>query len=262
MTPSPLLVCLFCHADDEFPVFAELEAAVAAGHRIICIYLTDGAFYGGQSAERRERESRAVLGRIGVPQVDVHFPGGSVPIGDTKLYLYVAEAVNICRALLPMTTPHQWRLLIPAWEGGHHDHDAAHIVGLVLAQERPGCEVLQASLYHGKGLPGVLFRVLSPLRENGPVLATRIAWRARLRYLRYCLSYPSQWKTWAGLFPLVLLNYLLVGRQRLQRVSPGRVLERPHQGPMLYERRGFCTWGEFAMATAAARTWLTRRVPR
>ena len=138
-------------------------------------------------------------------------------------------------------------------EGGHHDHDAAHLVGLALAQELGIRDVWQASLYQGRGLPGGAFRVLAPMPENGPVTSRRLPLGARLRYLGYCLSYPSQWKTWLALFPMVMLHYLTHGSEQLQRVDARRVLETPHAGEVLYERRGFITWAAFAAATRALR---------
>lgn len=251
--PAPL-VCLFCHADDEYPVFAEIDAQLAAGGRVVCIYLTDGAFYEGQDAEARADESRRVLARMGVAAGDVHFPGLSLPVGDTKLYLHMDAALGAIRALMPSPSTGV-RLLLPAWEGGHHDHDALHILGLIVSAEFGVDDVLQASLYHGRALPGGLFRVLDPIPENGPVVYRPMPFAARLRYLGYCLSYPSQWKTWLALFPGVLWKYLTVGGQELQRVSPARVLEPPHAGRVLYERRRFITWETFAEAT---RPWRER----
>jgi LmbE family N-acetylglucosaminyl deacetylase len=250
-TPAPV-VCLFCHPDDEFAIFAEIEALIAEGRRVVCVYLTDGA-HGGQSPERRMAESRAVLGKLGVAAGDIHFPGHDLGIGDSTLFQRVAEAREAIRRLVASGGPRP-RVLMPAWEGGHHDHDAAHLLGLTLTRE-PGliAEAFQFSVYHGCGLPGWLFRVLSPLVGNGPVVQRNVPWRDRLRHLRFCLSYPSQWKTWIGLFPLVLTNYVIVGKQRLQRVDPTRVGQPPHAGVLLYERRGFCTWKEFAETTKHVR---------
>jgi hypothetical protein len=68
-----------------------------------------------------------------------------------------------------------------------------------------------------------LFRVLTPLPQNGPAHTWPIPWRARSSYLRHCLSYPSQRGTWIGLFPFVLLHYLLRGTQTLQPVDAARL---------------------------------------
>ena len=90
--------------------------------------------------------------------------------------------------------------------------------------------------------PGPLFRVLAPLAANGPVESFAIPLSRRLAYLRLCLRYPSQWKTWVGLFPFVLLHYAIDGRQALQPVRLDRIDERPHAGTLYYEARNFCRW--------------------
>jgi hypothetical protein len=117
----------------------------------------------------------------------------------------------------------------------------------------------QFSLYQAKGLPGPLFRVLAPLPENGPAAAIGIPWRRRLQHLRACLSYPSQRNTWIGLFPFVLLHYLLRGVEQLQPVTVGRLLERPHAGALYYEKRKFFTWEQMRQALAASRCALSLR---
>lgn len=249
---QPPVVCLFPHADDEFGVFAEVEALLEEGRQVVCVYLTDGA-YGGQSAHRRIEETRAVLHNLGVADADVHFPGCELGISDTLLYRRIEDACEATRRLVATDGPRP-RLLMPAWEGGHHDHDAAHLIGLLLAQEwGVTTDAFQFPLYHGSGLPGSLFRLFSPLPQNGPLIERNVAWKNRLRYLKYCLSYPSQWKTWLGLFPGVVAHYVTVGAQHLQPVNPSRVQQPPHTGAMLYERRGFCTWKEFSEVTGPVR---------
>jgi hypothetical protein len=95
--------------------------------------------------------------------------------------------------------------------------------------------------------------VLAPLPENGAVTTSPIGWRARWRYLRHCLSYPSQRGSWIGLFPFVLLHYLLHGVQSLQPVAPQRLAERPHPGALYYEKRQFYSWPAMTAALAAWR---------
>ena len=78
---------------------------------------------------------------------------------------------------------------VPAWEGGHPDHDLLHAVAVqLLASARNRLEIVrQYPLYHGYRCYGPLFRVLSPLPENGPVERQVVGWRDRLRYVRLCL---------------------------------------------------------------------------
>jgi len=237
-------VFLFAHQDDEFAVFPKIEAELAACHRVVCIYLTDGTF-GGQSAAVRNAESLAVLTAMGVDATDVVFLGEYAGIRDGCLYesleLALQRTFEVVRRLAYIAA-----FYVMAWEGGHQDHDAGHLVGLALAV-RLGLldKTWQFSLYNGRGLPWIFFRVLSPLSGNGPVLAQRLSWAQRWQYIHHCLSYKSQRKTWLGLFPFVAAQYLLGGQAKWQPVSIGRIANRPHAGPLLYEKRAMCHYLRF-----------------
>lgn len=243
---------LFAHQDDEFGVYQRILDCRRRGLRVACAYLTDGRT-AKASAAQRNRESLAVLARLGVAPEDVFFAGAELGIGDARLPLHLAEAAGWIGRWLDRY-PLIDALHVTAWEGGHHDHDALHALAVTLAA---GKDLLartwQFPLYQAKGLPGPLFRVLAPLPENGPALAVRIPWKHRWTHLRACLSYPSQRTTWIGLFPFVLLHYLLRGVEQLQPVALRRLEERPHAGALYYEKRAFFTWPRMRAALDAWR---------
>lgn len=231
----------FAHQDDEFGVFQKILDERREGRRVLCAYLTDGAV-NGKPAARRDRESLVVLRQLGVKEEDVLFMGPALGISDGCL------PANLTRSMAWM---HQWAgqfahlaaIYLPAWEGGHHDHDALHAAGVLIARQLQLLHVVrQFSLYNGFKCRGPFFRVLQPLPQNGPAHCVTIARLNRFRFLRYCLSYPSQKATWLGLFPFVSLHYLFSGTQALQPVSLERLACRPHDGPLYYEKRGFYTW--------------------
>jgi LmbE family N-acetylglucosaminyl deacetylase len=240
-------VFLFAHQDDEYAAFDALERSVRNGARPICIYLTDG---GSRQTARRNAESLTVLRALGVSAGDVRFVGCEEQIPDGKLHHHL-EAAYRSIAEVVHGRGRVGALFIPAWEGGHQDHDAVHLIGVALASDLGILGATwQFSLYHGAGLPWVLFRVLSPLAENGDVVSWPIAWRKRLLYASYCLAYRSQVKTWIGLFPFVLTDLMIAGVQRLQTACPGRLAHRPHAGPLLYERRGWLLHKDFRAVVA------------
>ena len=252
---------LFAHQDDEFGVFARIAECRRQGLRVACAYLTDGQT-AGATAERRNGESLAVLARLGVARADVRFAGQELGVKDARLPLHLAAAEQWIDAWIDAWIAGSGQvdsLHVTAWEGGHHDHDALHALA-VEAAVRHGllARTWQYSLYQAAGLPGPLFRVLAPLPQNGPVSARKIPWGERLNYLRLCLSYPSQRGTWLGLFPFVLLHYLLRGVQTLQPVDLQRLGERPHAGALYYEKREFFTWDTM---NEALRSWRAASLP-
>lgn len=235
----PVALFLFAHQDDEFGVFHVIEECRRRGQHVVCAYFTRGA---NGTALRRNAESTQVLGRLGVGPENIVFAGDQLGIDDTSLYTSLDRAdVWITRWFSSFDNVEN--IYVTAWEGGHHDHDALHALTVRVAH-RLGLvgRVRQYSLYNRYRRPGPLFRVLTPLAANGPVQASRIPLLRRLAYLRFCLQYPSQPITWIGLFPFVLLHYLLRGTQTLQAVSLDRIKEKPHAGTLYYEHRKFCSW--------------------
>jgi LmbE family N-acetylglucosaminyl deacetylase len=248
----PTALFLFAHQDDEFGVFQRIADCRAAGLRVACAYFTDGATAKATAAQRN-LESLAVLERLGVEREQVHFAGLQLGIGDAQLPQHLPHAARWLESWLDGFGNIE-ALHVTAWEGGHHDHDALHALAVTVAARRALlARTWQYSLYQAAGLPGPLFRVLTPLPLNGPVRTWPIPWRARLTYLGHCLSYPSQRGTWTGLFPFVLMHYLTRGTQTLQPVDPARLDQRPHPGPLYYEKRRFFSWDRMVLALDAWR---------
>lgn len=254
MTPplsgaGPVLL-LLAHPDDEFAVFPWVGEAVRLGRQLLVVWLTDGG-WGGQPLEPRRRESMAVLSRLGVAIADMHFLGELHGIGDGTLMHHAEEAAAHVLALLD-DIPSPAQVWMPAWEGGHQDHDAAHLVGLHVAASLSR-EAWQFPLYNGWKLRGPWFRVLKPLPANGGGVALRVAVAERVHCIVRCLQYRSQWRSFIGLLPFYALSMLRREPFTMQRCAADRVGSRPHDGSLLYERRNGPSWSDFLDATAAIR---------
>lgn len=252
VTAARTSLFLFAHQDDEFGVLAAIGDARRAGERVVCAYFTDGSL-GGDPAVR-DAESRAVLQRLGVELADVHFFGVTHGVRDGRLFESLPQVAELVGRLLD-DVPAGSLVHTLAWEGGHHDHDALHAVVVRALQQRGRLDFgRQFSLYNAFRRPGPFFRVLTPLAANGPVVRRRLGLRERLAQLRVCLSYPSQRRTWLGLFPFVALHMLWHGDAALQPLSVARLGERPHAGPLYYEKRGFLA---YEVLRAALDAWPT-----
>jgi len=246
---GPLLF-LLAHPDDEFGVFPWIERAVAQGRAVHCVWMTDGG-WGGQDIGVRQRESENVLAGMGVPLSAMHFLGGEQGFGDGDLWNQLEPAIEALKRRYSALGPTE--VVVPAWEGGHPDHDASHLAGLAFAAQ-VRAQVMQYTLYQGRGLPGPLFRVLSPMPANGPQVPVAVSAAQRLRYIRTCLRFRSQWKSFVGLLPFYALKLCFTRYPFvLQPVQAGRTAERPHPGLLLYERRGGGCWEAFAARTAPYR---------
>ena len=251
-----LTLFLLAHQDDEFAVYFEIERTLALGGRAICLYLTDGS--ARTVPRRRNEESLAVLARLGVPSADVHFLGESLNVVDGQLVEHLERAYHALKAFLPNLGPIS-RLVIHAWEGGHPDHDAAHLLGLTLAQSL-GCleSSRQFTSYRAAAGLAPLFALFRPLSANGYVESNRIPVSARLRYVGYSLSYKTQRGTFLALLPLMIFDYMFHGTQKLQPLDRPRALERPHPGKLLYEARSGLAFETFWLRAAE---FVRTRVP-
>lgn len=212
------------------------------------VYLTSGTL-DGRPSERRNRESATVLSKIGLAPEQIHFLGTEFSFPDGRLYQQIESASAAVRNLYRDRTK-PTRIFTPAWEGGHQDHDATHIVACYLAKYYACIESSrQFPIYHGNGLPGIMWHTFSPLPANGKPEIIPIRFSQLLRYLRYCLHYHSQWTTWLGLYPMYALNLMIRGKQYLQPLHLKRLQTAPHPGRCLYERRKFCKRDQFVRST-------------
>jgi len=225
---------LFAHPDDEFFCLPIIQREQSFGSHVVCVYLTDGG-YNGQSIERRKAETIAALDNYGVNTEDIHFIGAEVGIPDGELHKYLELAHSTLETKCKNLSLQ--RVFLPAWEGGHQDHDACHAIGVILCSNLGLTYALrQFSLYNGYQCR-YLFKVMRALPNNGPVERVNVSLGSALRYLGTVRHYPSQWKTWLGLLPFAALQVLRSRNYVLQMVNVDRIKERPHPGMLLYERR-------------------------
>lgn len=244
------MLVVLAHPDDEFCLFPWIESQARDAGPVHLAYLTDGG-WGGQSIERRQRESLGVLRRLGVADGHVHFLGADLHAPDGGLHLHMAAVAEGLFQLVDTLQPGQ--VMLPAWEGGHQDHDAAHLLGC-LAVQRSGARGWEYCLYHGHGLIGPLFNLLAFIKRDAAVEEIDTGLLERIRYVGFCLQYRSQWKSFMGLLPLYVLRLLRSKAFKRRSIDYALTSERPHAGPLLYERRGGPSWEDFAAATREFRS--------
>lgn len=236
---------LLAHQDDEL-AFAPLMALLGAqGRRLRVVYLTDGAARRA-TPERRAKETTRALAALGIPAADIRFLGSDLSIPDKGLFRHLGSAHDALEKDC-QTISHTGDLFTLAWEGGHPDHDATHVVALALAKTRGWVDrTWQVPFYRAADRGPPFYTLFSPLPSNGPAWqlpAARHDALLRAHMMRY---FPSQWRTLAGLAPAVLWHALIGTPVTLQRVRVDRSLARPTPGPLLYEQRNRITFVELA----------------
>lgn len=235
---------IFAHQDDEFGVFHEIKSLLRKKEEIFIVYLTSGTLDGSRSI-LRNAESMEVLASLGVDRKNVIFLGGEHAIPDGRLSCHIERAFHLLWNVVSDKGMFS-KIYTLAWEGGHQDHDAAHLISLAVAKKVTSIEnCYQIPLYTGMNTVWKFFRLFVPNTLNGEPVLSKIPMKERIQFLKYIFAYKSQAKTWIALLPFLLLHYFFYGTQVLQKTSLSRLLQKPHAGVMLYERRGFYTYDAF-----------------
>jgi LmbE family N-acetylglucosaminyl deacetylase len=228
------VVFVFAHQDDEIALASRIRHCVARGDRVTCLCLTDGAF--AVPAAVRDAESRRLLAALGAGALRV----GQERIRDGTLVEHLDRALE----LVAQYASDADEIVTLAWEGGHQDHDAAHLVAAVFARKR-GIRCLEMPLYNGHNAFGPFFRVAHPVGEGWT--SRKISWREKFANVWLVRFYPSQRRTWLGLMPQMLLAR---ARELTREADLSRVASPPHPGPLLYERRFHYPYERFAAHAA------------
>jgi hypothetical protein len=229
---------VLAHQDDEYGAAPWIVDELGSGSAVACVYLTDG----GSRVEPaiRDRESLRALESLGVSGSSVVFartPHGR--IADQHLAASALAGAEALETWIRDSSFRPERIYAPSYEGGHPDHDAAHRLGLDV-------EVWHFSLYNGAGCRKPFFAALRQLPGAKESRRIALSLRARLALAFLCRFYPSQLKTWIGLFPGAFMERVALRRESIARSDATRLSARPHIGELLYERMFGFRYADFA----------------
>ena len=241
---------LLAHHDDEVFCAGHLRRALAAGGQVRLLWATAG---GLAPARRRVAEGARALAALGLPAsaaVDLH-------LRDQHAVEHVAVIVRElgrtiddgCRDADP---GRDTAVYVPAYEGGHPDHDAVNLAAALAAAARPGLQVVEFPLYR-RGRFGMAVQqpwapasasgegcVVLPLSDEDLTLRRALA-RANASQLAPSLLPLLAVARWAGR-----------GRAEPARPLPAHDYARPpHPGRLLYEL--YTPWRFEQWRDAAAR---------
>lgn len=231
---SKTALFVFAHQDDEAFCATRIERELGWSHEVHCVHLTDGG-KGSAAPSVRDHETLAILTELGVPRANIHLLGTRDGVPDGALVEHLGSSLARLEEALEGRAVQ--RVYCLAYEGGHQDHDASHLVALAFARRRRLLSrTWQIAVYNGWGLPGKLFHVDRPLALAVRRRDRRLSLSEGLRNAFLLARYPSQRKSFFGLLPGHFVARVLQRRESLQAVSPELVGAPPHPGPLLYER--------------------------
>ena len=248
---------VFAHQDDEYMAVPWLLDERAAGAEIVCVYLTDGGGHGVDPAVR-DAETRAALQTIGIgDDAVVMLAAETGRIGDGQLAVRSLEALAAVGAWADRRRFAPQRIYAPSYEGGHPDHDAAHLVAAVFASERGiAGDAWHFSLYNAYRRPRPFFATMRQLPTASASRRAAMSPTTRWRATWLCGLYRSQRRTWLGLLPGAAYARLIARRECTVRFDLARLAARPHEGELLYERMFATSFATFETQTHALRARL------
>ena len=227
-------VYILAHFDDEYAALPLLLRDRRDGVHPWLLYVADYA--SPELSARRLAETRAMLASLDLPPDRAIHVGAGTGAMDGAVFESLPAACSALETALSTIGPVD-RFVVAAWEGGHADHDACAFMTVALRDRLDAAiPIDQFGLYNGRRLPGGLFRACAPIPENGPIRRLSLSWGEWMAYAAAVRFFPSQAKTWLALWPSMFLTFLLRGGFGYQALATERVRERPHGGPLLYER--------------------------
>lgn len=237
---------LFAHQDDEYGAAPWILDELESGAEVACLYLTDG---GSRVAPGvRDAESANVLRSLGVAGDGIVFLENSgARIADGALAPRCLDGLAMVSDWIERNGRLPSRIYSPSYEGGHPDHDAAHLIAAAVARQIGAIEnAWHFALYNGYRCAKPFFSVLRQLPSNQPARRACLSAGRRVSLAFLCYRYPSQRKTWLGLFPGAFVERALLARESAVRFDLARLSARPHDGELLYERLFGKTYAAFA----------------
>jgi LmbE family N-acetylglucosaminyl deacetylase len=242
------VVYILAHFDDEYCALPLIWQAAREGRAQRFIYLAD--YRDAALGARRLAETRAFIAAQGLDPATVVPLGLGAGVFDQSVFRAVDRVFPmLSRAVTEVGRV--TRLVVPAWEGGHMDHDACAFMAVRLAERIGRPELRQFSLYNGPRLPGPLLRGGAPLSENGPRRRVVLSPAQWLRWMAAVRAFPSQTYAWSGIWPAMFAG--MAGRGfAWQALDARRVEERPHPGSLFYERMFKIPYADVRAALDAA----------
>jgi LmbE family N-acetylglucosaminyl deacetylase len=220
-----------------------MRRLVAARLPVVAVWLTRGGLHG----DLREAESRQAMELIGVDPANEYF----LRLPDGHVLDNLEDVVERLSRLLKKLRPAS--IFVPAFEGGHPDHDTAQLAAaLAIMRTSRSSSLYEFPLYSRTGAR--LLRVGEFIPGTTEIRQTPVKLRDRLLKRRLAVTFRSQR---AIIWPLTGLKggpmMVHVKGEPYRRVPASRdYTVRPHPGRLAYEFYTSERFQHFATVAAAA----------
>ncbi|MDD5748244.1 MAG: PIG-L family deacetylase [Actinomycetota bacterium] len=220
---------VFAHQDDEISYIIRMRNLVREGCEVHVAWMTDGAYF--VPFEVRQSESLRAMKMMGVREENLHF----LKFPDGRSIRFANRIVEKLALLIEDIKPDE--IYTIAYEGGHPDHDFAHVAAVVSSRRVAKCKtpvLYEAPLYNS-------YRSLIPVYSRfvpapSPVLMTPTRMSDVFFKLKVVCSYRSQF--WIAILPIFLLDPVrtMARGEPFRKIPDWNYLQPPHEGKLGYER--------------------------
>jgi len=242
---SGSVLFVLAHHDDEVFCAGHIHRALAGGARVLMLWATAG---GLAPAGRRLGEGARVRDLLRLPDENVR----DLELPDRAAVRHVAAIAAAADALLGPTDDADVAVFVPAFEGGHPDHDAVNLAVALLRAGRPGLTAFEFPLYR-RGRFGLTVQARRPPAGRSPRPFAVLDLDEDALALRRRLTVANASQRWLSLIPLLTLaRWAGRGRAEPARPLPAHDYTRPPQRrPLLYELYTRCRFEELRAAARA-----------
>lgn len=233
------------HQDDEVFIFPYLMMLRKSSRAVKIIYLTNGEYRNFKS-EIRNIESINSLGQIGINRESIFFLGEKLNIYDGSV-VFNLEAIYKEIIKIFRNNNNISEILMPAWEGGHHDHDATNfLISFIAGKLNLHTKIRQFYTYNCDHKIKPFFNVLKPLKSDSDNISIKFSLADGIKSLLSIRFYKSQLIPFIGLGPQLFYVFIFI-RNIHFNTSLKNHYNKPHNGKLLYERRNRFSYDKFIL---------------
>lgn len=224
------ILILVPHPDDEVVgCYAAIARARAAGREVSAVYLTTGVApiemhwpwrrraHAGR-VRRRRAEALRVAERLGVRPLEF-FDWPARTLRD-----HLAEAHACISRLLADPVADIDTVWVPAYEGGHQDHDVTNMIASTLDRDESGFRILEFAEYNFRDRVVRSHEFVAGSHDDVVLVLTE---QERQRKVDLLDAYASERPN---------LRHVEIGRERFRPLARYDYTRPPHASPLFYER--------------------------
>ena len=232
-------IVFLSHYDDEFGIIYYLN-----NHKYLSntkfFYLTSG-YYKVNKKNKRIEESQNYLKKFGVKNSDIYHIGHKYNIKVGTLYLKLKFITRKIKEIFDDEKIIPTRFFALIFEGGHEDHDSTFAINFKIS-ELYKKKAYYFPLYNKiKNSPWIFFKTLIPYDKNiyERITTNKIKISDKIDMLLLIFYFRSQWKTFLGLYPLIIYHLIFDGKNYLIQSNKIDFFKLISHKDCLYERRGY-----------------------